>query len=211
MKTIAINSSPRKGWNTAMILKEALKGAASTGAETEYIHLNDFTFKGCQSCFACKTRGGKSYGKCGYTDGLTPILNKIEGSDALILGSPIYFGEVPGMMRNLVERLLFPRYEYTKSPLLNPKKIKNAHVYTMNINDETMEAWLRPKFDAMQNMFERIIGPAETLAVTKTLQWNDYSKYVTDGTDEADKKKSRKEKFPMDLNTAYEMGKRLVT
>ena len=144
-------------------------------------------------------------------DDLTPILNRIEESDAVILGSPIYFGEVPGMMRNLMERLIFPRYEYTKSPLLTPRRIKNAHVYTMNVNKETMEGWLKPKFDSWQDMYERIIGPAETLAVTKTLQWDDYSKYVTDGTDEYEKKQSRKIKFPLDLDVAYQMGKRLAS
>ncbi len=55
------------------------------------------------------------------------------------------------------------------------------------------------------------MGPAETLAVTKTLQWDDYSKYVTDGTDEYEKKQSRKIKFPLDLDAAYQMGKRLVS
>lgn len=211
MKVIALNSSPRKDWNTAMVLKKALEGAESVGTETEYIHLNDINYKGCQSCFLCKTKGGESYGKCGYQDEISPILERIEESDAIILGSPIYFGEVPGMMRNLVERILFPRYEYTKNPLLTPRKIKNAHVYTMNVNDETMEGWLRPKFDATQGMFDRIVGPAETLVVTKTLQWEDYSKYVTDGTDEEEKKASRREKFPKDLETAYEMGKRLAS
>ena len=37
MKTIILNGSPRKNWNTAMMLKEAQKGAESVGAETEYI------------------------------------------------------------------------------------------------------------------------------------------------------------------------------
>lgn len=211
MKVIALNSSPRKGWNTEMILKKALEGAESAGSKTEYIHLNDLNYKGCQSCFLCKTRGGESYGKCGYKDDLTPILNKIEESDAFILGSPIYMGDVPGMMRSLLERLLFPRYEYTKTPLLSPRRIKNAHVYTMNVNDEFMEGWLKPKFDEIQGMYDRIVGPAETLAVTKTLQWNDYSKYVSDGIDEAEKKQSRKEKFPKDLESAFELGKRLAS
>lgn len=39
MKTIILNGSPRKNWNTALMLKEAKKGAESVGAETEYIDL----------------------------------------------------------------------------------------------------------------------------------------------------------------------------
>jgi len=39
MKFIAFNGSPRKGWNTATILKHAVEGAAAAGAETETVHL----------------------------------------------------------------------------------------------------------------------------------------------------------------------------
>jgi multimeric flavodoxin WrbA len=55
---MAFNGSPRKTWNTATLLEKALEGAASKGAETELVHLYDVTFKGCISCFACKTKGG---------------------------------------------------------------------------------------------------------------------------------------------------------
>ena len=94
MKCLAINGSPRKKWNTATLLQKALDGAASVGAETELVHLYDLDYKGCTSCFACKLKGGKSYGKCAMNDVLTPILDKIADVDTLILGSPFYFGTV---------------------------------------------------------------------------------------------------------------------
>lgn len=59
MKIIALNGSPRKKWNTATLLQKALEGAVSQGAITELIHLYDLNYKGCISCFACKTLGGK--------------------------------------------------------------------------------------------------------------------------------------------------------
>jgi multimeric flavodoxin WrbA len=90
MKMIALNGSPRKKWNTATLLKHALDGAASKGAETELIHLYDCNYKGCISCFACKLKDGKSYGRCAVNDDLKPILNKVHDADAIILGSPIY-------------------------------------------------------------------------------------------------------------------------
>ncbi len=101
MKVMAINGSPRKNWNTATLLKKALKGAASQGAETELVHLYDLKFTGCTSCFACKIRGGKSLGRCAVKDDLAPVLRKVEAIDALILGSPIYFSDVSGEMRSL--------------------------------------------------------------------------------------------------------------
>ena len=100
MKVIAFNGSPRKKWNTATLLEKALEGAASRGAKTELIHLYDLNFKGCISCFVCKTEGGKSYGRCAVKDDLTPIFRKIEKADAIILGSPIYFGTVSGEMKS---------------------------------------------------------------------------------------------------------------
>ena len=56
MKAIAINGSPRRNWNTDTLLKKALKGADSVGAETELIHLYNLNFKGCNSCFFCKIK-----------------------------------------------------------------------------------------------------------------------------------------------------------
>lgn len=56
MKTIVLNGSPRKKWNTDLMLREAEKGAASVGAETEYINLFDLNYTGCRSCMACKRK-----------------------------------------------------------------------------------------------------------------------------------------------------------
>ena len=92
MKVMAINSSSRKKWNTAMLLEHALEAATAKGAETELVHLYDLDYKGCTSCSACKLKGGNSYGKCAMKDGLTPLLEKLATADAFIIGSPVYFG-----------------------------------------------------------------------------------------------------------------------
>src|SRR3974390_1563375 len=108
MKVIAINGSPRKNWNTATLLTKALEGAVSLGAETELVHLYDLDYKGCISCFACKLIDGPYNGHCAVKDGLSPLLKAIETeADAIILGSPIYFGGLSGEMRSFMERLLF--------------------------------------------------------------------------------------------------------
>ena len=78
MKIMAFNGSPRKAWNTATLLGKALEGAASKGAETELVHLYDLSFKGCISCFACKLKGGRSYGKCAVEDDLK-LVEGLEG------------------------------------------------------------------------------------------------------------------------------------
>ena len=123
MKIIGFNGSPRKEWNTATLVKKALEGAASKGAQTELIHLYDLKYSGCISCFSCKLKGGKSYGKCAVKDGLQPILGSIEESDAIILGSPIYLGAATGEMRSFLERLTFPYlvYDQQRSSLFKRK------------------------------------------------------------------------------------------
>ncbi len=116
MKIAAFNGSPRKNWNTATLLNKALEGAASQGAETELIHLYDLKYKGCISCFACKTKDGSSYGKCPVQDDLAPVFKKIEEADAIILGSPLYLGRVTGEMASFLDRLLFQYSVYSNPP-----------------------------------------------------------------------------------------------
>ncbi|MCL2063580.1 MAG: flavodoxin family protein, partial [Candidatus Cloacimonetes bacterium] len=63
MKIIAVNGSPRKNWNTHILLEKCLEGAKETGAEAELVNLYDIQFKGCTSCFICKLKGN-SVSKC---------------------------------------------------------------------------------------------------------------------------------------------------
>ncbi len=212
MKVIAVNGSPRKKWNTATLLEKALEGAASRGADTELVHLYDLSYKGCVSCFSCKTKGGKSYGRCGYKDELTPVLERIEAVDAFILGSPIYLGVTTGEMRSFMERLIFPYLTYT-DPLqsLFPKKIKTGFIYSMNVTAEAMKKrgydW---HFGLNETYLKTIFGAAESLFCCDTYQFKDYSKMAAERFDAEKKARRRQEVFPEDCGKAYEMGVRCV-
>jgi len=212
MKVMAVNGSPRKTWNTATLLKKALKGAASQGAETELVHLYDLNFKGCISCFACKIRGGKSYGRCAVKDDLRPIFKKIEAADALILGSPIYFGIVSGEMRSFLERLLFPYFTYTDPPQsLFPKKMATGFIYTMNVTEEIMKEWgYEQLFGNHQRLLQMVFGASEFLCSCDTYQFKDYAKVVADRFDAEQKAKRRREVFPQDCAQALALGARLA-
>jgi multimeric flavodoxin WrbA len=211
MQLIAFNGSPRKTWNTATLLKSALKGASSQGAETELIHLYDLSYKGCVSCFRCKTRGGESYGKCAVKDALTPILEKIQETDGIILGSPIYLGTITGVMRAFMERLIFPYLTYT-DPLqtLFPKKINTGFIYTMNVTEDRMKALYGQHLGINEMFLQTIFGASESLFSYDTYQFKDYSKVVADRYDVEKKAKRRKEVFPKDCEKAYELGDRFA-
>jgi len=213
LKVIAINGSPRKKWNTATLLQKSLDGAASVGAATELIHLYDLSYHGCVSCFACKTRGGASYGRCGVKDGLAPVLDKVLASDALILGSPIYFGTVTGEMQSFQERLQFPFLTYTEPPAsIFPGKLRTGFIYTMGV-DEIMakERGFLTRVAANDFILKMIFGNSESLCSYDTYQFDDYSKVFAPRWDPAQKAKRRAEVFPEDCSRAFELGKRLAS
>ena len=208
MKVIAFNGSPRKKWNTATLLEKALEGAASQGAETELVHLYDLDFKGCKSCFACKTRDGANYGKCAVQDDLTPVLKKVEQVDAMILGSPFYFGTVSGEMRSFMERLMFPYLKYAAPPRsLFPKKINTGFIYTMNARQEGMKpSGQEGRVTHNERLLQMLFGASESLCSFDTYQFEDYSKVVADLFDPEEKARRREEVFPKDCEKAFEMG-----
>ena len=212
MQVIGINGSPRRQWNTATLVAKALEGAAAQGAQTELIHLYDLAFKGCTSCFACKTRGGKSYGRCAMKDGLTPLLARIATADALVIGSPIYFGSVTGETRSFMERLLFPYLTYTVPyGTLFPKKLATAFIYTMNVTEERSREFGYEYFVKMNERYTHLLlGSAESLCAFDTCQVDDYGKVVIESFDPVHKAKRRAEALPQDCQRAFEMGRRLA-
>ena len=215
MEVLALNGSPRKTWNTATLLQKVLEGAASQGAATKLVHLYDLDFKGCKSCFGCKTKGGPSHGRCAVKDDLTPILKDVERADALILGSPIYFWAVSGEMKSFMERLMFPFYRYATdndpAPSLFPKTIHTGFIYTMGATEERLKEVGYEKAIALNEAFlRRIFGKSESLLSIDTYQFDDYSKIDQDRFDPEKKAARRKEHFPRDCQRAFEMGIRFA-
>ena len=213
MKIIGINGSPRKKWNTATLLTKALEGAASQGADTELVHLYDLAYKGCISCFACKTIDEPHSGRCAVKDDLSPILKTIEDeADAIVLGSPIYFGAMTGEMRSFVERLLFAPLIYSKPPRSAfPRKIRTGIIYTMNVSEEmSVQRGYGAMFSAAEMSFRMIFGSAETFCCYDTYQFPDYSKVFMEHFDPVKKAERRKTVFPDDCRKAFEFGRRLV-
>ena len=212
MKVIAINGSPRKNHNTAVLLKKALDGAQANGAETELINLYDLNYKGCTSCFACKRKDGPSYGSCAWKDDLSPILMKIKEADAIILGSPIYLHDITGQMHAFLERLVFPYITYSEGyKSLFEGKIKIGLIYTMNVTEKQMEErGFLSTLNDNESFINKIFGHSETLFSFDTYQFDDYDKYVVTVFDEHHKAIVKEKQFPQDCLMAYDMGQRFT-
>ncbi|QAR33997.1 flavodoxin family protein [Geovibrio thiophilus] len=211
MKVIAFNGSPRKNFSTALLLRKALEGAEATGAETELVNLYDIDFKGCVSCFLCKVRNGKTYGRCAHRDGILPYLEKAAEADAVIIGSPVYLGRVSGETASFLERLVFPFISYADYRTLAPRKSATAMIYAMNVTEpEKNEYEYDTHFRLNESFMKRTFGSCETLCSFNTLQGTekDYERFELRGTIE-EKMQYRSEHFDSDLRKAFELGGRL--
>lgn len=217
MKALFVNASPRKNWNTHKMLESAMKGASDSGAECEMIHLYDYKFKGCVSCFACKVKNNKTNGLCAYRDELRPVLEKALACDVIVMGSPVYFSYPTGMFRSFLERLLFPVMSYNVNPdgtrpRAIDKTIYSGIIYTMNCPEDLAAKihypeYLSPNASAMN----LVLGYCEELCAYNTYQFSDYSRYDASMFSEPVKAEHREKVFPEDLKKAYELGARLVT
>ena len=214
MKIIAFNGSPRKKeWNTITLLNNALQGAASKGAETELIHLYDLNFSGCISCFSCKKHSRKKDGVCSIKDDLSGILDRVRETDALLVGTPVYWHAESAATRAFLERLFFPYYNYSKDEKsLFPRQIRTALIYTMNVNAAIVKkAGYDTHFALTKRSFEMIFGQCELLLSTDTLQYDNYNNFDSEAFDGEAKRKRHEEVFPEECQRAFDLGVRLVS
>ncbi len=208
MKIIAINGSPRKGWNTDIVLDHAIRGALSENAQVEEFHLFDLSFSGCQSCFRCKAIGGGSIARCGWRDELTEVLSKTLDADGLLIAAPVYFRDVPGAVRNFYERVLFPSQIYAADGHKGYVKDVNVGlIYTMNVEDPKQNGYLAEEH---ATFFKRLMGPAEVLNIVDTCQFHDYSAYLSERFDASAKMLHKEQRFADDCARAYEFGKNMA-
>ncbi len=216
MKVIGINGSARKDWNTATLVKKALEGAASAGAETEYVDLYAEPIKGCLECFACKRKGNKTGGICAIRDNLRPLLEKTHKADVIIIGSPNFFGYPSGMVRSFLERFLYPLSSYQVEDgkfvrILGKRIIPSGIIFTMNSDEQYYKmGGYAVSLGMTRDNLEHVLGYAEQYNSYNTLQFADYSKMDANFFDAEDKKIQHETQFPIDQDKCYEMGKHLV-
>jgi len=99
MKIIGICGSPRKGGNTEILIKEALKGAEEEGCKTEFIPLAD---KNIKHCIGCSKEECQEI--CKIKDDMQEFYKLLPKVDGIIIGTPVYFASPSGLMKNFVDR-----------------------------------------------------------------------------------------------------------
>lgn len=99
MKVIGFVGSPRREGNTDILVQQVLEGARSCGAETGIFYLNEIPIRGCQGCNRCKTGDA-----CQEDDGMNELYGEILAADGIVIGSPVYFGQITGQTKCFLDR-----------------------------------------------------------------------------------------------------------
>ena len=172
MRILAINGSHRKGKNTAFMLRIVLEEASKLGAQTELIDLADFRIERCQGCNKCLRNPTCTI----QDDDMGLIAEKLLSAHGIVLGSPVYWGNVTGLMKNFMDRTRW--MSMTRRMLAGKVGAAVTHAGLRNGGQElallVMEYFLRshgmvlagatsesgPRFasGAMGTLFERIDG-----------------------------------------------------
>lgn len=98
-KILIISTSPRKGGNSDTLAEEFAKGALEAGHEVEKVELYNKAVGFCRGCLACqKTK------RCVIHDDADTIAQKMRGADVLVFATPIYYYEMCGQMKTMLDR-----------------------------------------------------------------------------------------------------------
>ena len=150
MNIIGIIASPRKEGNTAWIVNKILEGAKEQGAETRSFNFSELDIEPCQGCLSCH----KGDGGCVINDDMQKIYDALEHADGLVLGSPIYMGQMSAQAKIFTDRLfaqISPRF----SPHFKEKAAKKKLILTFNQGNPD-PALFQSYIDYTKHMFEML-------------------------------------------------------
>ena len=105
MKVLLLNGSANKNGNTFTALSEIARQLEKNGVESEIMQLGNKPVRGCIACGQCHA---KQLGHCVFDDDIcNRIVEKLNEADALIVGSPVYYGQPNGAVMAVLQRAFF--------------------------------------------------------------------------------------------------------
>jgi multimeric flavodoxin WrbA len=100
-KVLIISGSPRKEGNSETLCEQFAKGAWEAGHTVEMVYLREKKIGFCIACYACKKTG-----VCVQKDDMSDILKQMEPADVIVLSTPVYFYQMNGQMKTMIDRTL---------------------------------------------------------------------------------------------------------
>jgi multimeric flavodoxin WrbA len=104
-KLLVLSASPRKGGNSDLLCDQFMLGAKEAGNQAEKIFLRDKRINHCFACGACQGNGGR----CVQQDDMAEVLDKMIRADVIVMATPVYFYNMNGQMKTLIDRT-YARY-----------------------------------------------------------------------------------------------------
>lgn len=111
MKVLLINGSPHENGTTYAAVSTVAESLNNNGIETEIITVGNQNVTGCNACCACV-----KLGKCVKDDIANVIIEKIQSSDGVVIGSPVYYASLNGTLKALLDRVFFAKKSFAHKP-----------------------------------------------------------------------------------------------
>lgn len=99
-KVLIISTSLRTNSNSDILAKECERGARDAGLDVEYVSLKGKEIKYCIGCLSCQKAN-----KCVLDDDVADIMAKVKEAEVIVYATPIYYYEMCGQMKTLLDRL----------------------------------------------------------------------------------------------------------
>ncbi len=173
---LVLSTSPRIGGNSETLADAFIKGAKEAGNEVKKVCLYDKRIEFCKGCLACQTTEA-----CILHDDAAEIVSQMKEADVLVFATPIYFYEMSGQMKTLLDRT---------NPLF-PAEYKFRDIYLLAASADEEES----SMDAAVKGLEGWISCFEKSRLAGVVRGT--------GAD----KKGQIENCKKALSAAYEMGK----
>ena len=155
MKTVVINAGPKRRDVTAQLAQSALKGAESAGAEVKYVDLYKLNLSGCRACMICKR--DEDVCKCFWKDELSPLIERIFDSDALLIVVPIFFSNPSSHYIAFLERLIFSLVSFQTGNKFKGK-VNAGLFYTVEYPLDFFEKSVRPNLKQSEDLLGMLNG-----------------------------------------------------
>ena len=137
-KVLVISTSPRKGSNSDQLAEDFIRGAQQAGNTVEKVTLRDKTIGFCKGCLSCiRTQ------RCVIADDANAIVEKMLHSDVIVFATPIYYYEMSGQMKTLLDRanpLFNADYKFRDIYFIASAAEDGDHVWAKAVNG--LEGWI---------------------------------------------------------------------
>ena len=136
MKIVGICGSMRvTGSNSEWMVRTVLDTAKELGAETELILLREYNIKHCEGCDVCR----KIQKGCKLKDDMQKIYPKLKEADAFVIGTPNYFKNVSGLMKDFIDRTNASLYPKLKINCKERRPLEDKRVVGISVGGEELE------------------------------------------------------------------------